>query len=85
MANERLSEMNKNLLLMTRIDTGQYPDLQAIQFSDMISRIVGYYRENGEESAMDRDRPAWGLPWSARYVNSTITTFSIGINGAFIA
>ena len=52
-ANERLSEMNKNLLLLTRIDTRQYPELQAIQFSDMISRIVGYYQENGEESVRD--------------------------------
>jgi signal transduction histidine kinase len=52
-ANERLSEINKNLLLLTRIDTRQYLELQAVPFSDMISRIVGYYQENGEESALD--------------------------------
>ncbi|HXB06688.1 MAG TPA: HAMP domain-containing sensor histidine kinase [Puia sp.] len=47
-ANERLSQMNKNLLLLTRIDNRQYPHAQTIYLSDLLVRLTGYYEEQWE-------------------------------------
>ncbi len=44
-ANERLSQMNKNLLLLTKIDNNQFPEQQTICISSLLERSVGYYRE----------------------------------------
>ena len=44
-ANERLSQMNKNLLLLTRIDNNQFPELHTIPFSDLLQRSISHYLE----------------------------------------
>jgi signal transduction histidine kinase len=44
-ANERLSQMNKNLFLLTRIDNQQFPELHRIPFSDLLERSVIHYKE----------------------------------------
>ena len=49
-ANERLSQMNKNLLLLTRIDNNQFPELNTIAFSDLLQKAINHYREYYEGS-----------------------------------
>jgi signal transduction histidine kinase len=44
-ANERLSQMNKNLLLLTRIENGQFPDMQTIEISDLVRRLGDFFKE----------------------------------------
>jgi signal transduction histidine kinase len=44
-ANERLSQMNKNLLLLTRIDNGQYPEVQRIDVSGLSERLSGIFKD----------------------------------------
>jgi signal transduction histidine kinase len=44
-ANERLSQMNKNLLLLTRIDNGQYPEVELIELSRSVEHLSNYFRE----------------------------------------
>jgi signal transduction histidine kinase len=44
-ANERLSQMNKNLFLLTRIDNHQFPELHGIPLSDLLERSVIHYHE----------------------------------------
>jgi signal transduction histidine kinase len=44
-ANERLSQMNKNLLLLTRIENGQYPEVQFVDVSVLVARLTGYFKE----------------------------------------
>ena len=44
-ANERLSQMNKNLLLLTRIENGQYPDVQTIDLSGLVQRLGDFFKD----------------------------------------
>jgi len=44
-ANERLSQMNKNLLLLTRIENGQYPEVECIEVSGLLERLAGFFQE----------------------------------------
>jgi signal transduction histidine kinase len=44
-ANERLSQMNKNLLLLTRIDNGQYPEVELVALSPVVERLSHFFRE----------------------------------------
>ena len=44
-ANERLSQMNKNLLLLTRIDNGQYPEVGRVAISGLLERLTGFFKE----------------------------------------
>lgn len=44
-ANERLSQMNKNLLLLTRIDNNQFPQLESVHFSDLLQKFIRQYQE----------------------------------------
>jgi signal transduction histidine kinase len=44
-ANERLSQMNKNLLLLTRIDNGQYPEVEPVALSSLVGRLSQFFRE----------------------------------------
>ena len=44
-ANERLSQMNKNLLLLTRIDNGQYPEVEPVALSPLVQRLTQFFRE----------------------------------------
>lgn len=44
-ANERLSQMNKNLLLLTRIENGQYPEMGRVDVSGYLTRIVDFFED----------------------------------------
>ena len=44
-ANERLSQMNKNLLLLTRIDNGQYPEIGPVDLSSLVERLTQFFRD----------------------------------------
>jgi signal transduction histidine kinase len=44
-ANDRLSQLNKNLLLLTRIDNHQFPDRVSVGISEVIEKLLAYYLE----------------------------------------
>ena len=44
-ANERLSQMNKNLLLLTRIDNGQYPEAGPVAISGLLERLTNFFQD----------------------------------------
>src|SRR5579859_4081949 len=44
-ANERLSQMNRNLLLLAKIDNNQFPDQQRINVSDRVEKLLAHYQE----------------------------------------
>jgi signal transduction histidine kinase len=44
-ANERLSQMNKNLLLLTRIENGQFPEVEPIDVSHEVQRLTEFFRD----------------------------------------
>ena len=44
-ANDRLSQMNKNLLLLTKIDNNQFPDQSNINLSHAIEKLLAYYQD----------------------------------------
>jgi signal transduction histidine kinase len=44
-ANERLSQMNKNLLLLTRIDNGQFPEVQRVDVSGRLEQLTDFFKD----------------------------------------
>jgi len=50
-ANERLSQMNKNLLLLARIENSQYPETGRVEVSGLLERLItfleDYYTNEG--------------------------------------
>lgn len=44
-ANDRLSQMNKSLLLLAKIDNNQFPEQQSVNISVLLEKIVGNYLE----------------------------------------
>jgi signal transduction histidine kinase len=44
-ATERLSQMNRNLLLLTKIDNNQFPERTRINVSDVMEKLLAYYQE----------------------------------------
>ncbi|HEV2482082.1 MAG TPA: HAMP domain-containing sensor histidine kinase [Puia sp.] len=51
-ANERLSQMNKNLLLLTRIENGMFPEVEPIALSALVGRLSDFFREYHEDEAI---------------------------------
>jgi signal transduction histidine kinase len=49
-ANDRLSQMNKNLLLLTKIDNNQFPDQSDIDLSNAIEKLLNWYQNYYEET-----------------------------------
>jgi signal transduction histidine kinase len=49
-ANDRLSQMNKNLLLLTKIDNNQFPDQSDIDLSNAIEKLLNWYQDYYEET-----------------------------------
>lgn len=45
-ANDRLSQMNKSLLLLAKIDNNQFPELEKINISKLVSGILANYQEH---------------------------------------
>ncbi|MBS1660608.1 MAG: hypothetical protein JST68_06115 [Bacteroidetes bacterium] len=48
-ANERLSQMNKNLLLLTRIENGQFPEVSSIALSLLVERLTSFFKAYYED------------------------------------
>jgi len=44
-ANERLGQMNKNLLLLTRIENSQFPDVSTINLSQLVHRLIQFFKD----------------------------------------
>jgi len=44
-ANERLSQMNKNLLLLARIENNQFPGSASIELSRLVERVTLFFEE----------------------------------------
>jgi len=44
-ANERLSQMNKNLLLLAKIDNNQFPEQRRVDFSNVVEKALLFYRD----------------------------------------
>ncbi|WP_431210226.1 sensor histidine kinase [Puia sp. P3] len=44
-ANERLSQMNKNLLLLTRIENSQFPEVSTINLSQLVERLTQFFKD----------------------------------------
>jgi signal transduction histidine kinase len=44
-ANDRLSQMNRNLLLLTKIDNHQFPDQSGINLSHALEKLLTYYQD----------------------------------------
>jgi signal transduction histidine kinase len=55
-ANDHLSQLNKNLLLLTRIDNNQFPDRTSIPLSDNLENLITYYQAyyDGELPAIEK-------------------------------
>jgi signal transduction histidine kinase len=49
-ASERLSQMNRNLLLLAKIDNNQYPKQTDIDLSATIEKLLVYYQGSHEEN-----------------------------------
>ncbi len=49
-ANDRLSLMNRNLLLLAKIDNNQFPEKASINMSDLLHKILNSYRNYHEET-----------------------------------
>jgi len=45
-ANDRLSQMNRNLLLLAKIDNNQFPGTAAVNVSALLEKIIAVYREH---------------------------------------
>jgi signal transduction histidine kinase len=52
-ANDRLSQMNRNLLLLTKIDNHQFPDQSIIYLSHSLEKLLAYYRDNYDGDPLD--------------------------------
>lgn len=48
-ANDRLSQMNKSLLLLAKIDNNQYPNLEEVNISALVERILTTYQDHYDE------------------------------------
>lgn len=44
-ANERLSQLNKSLLLLVKIDNSQFPDQDRVNVSELVEKVLHYYQE----------------------------------------
>jgi signal transduction histidine kinase len=44
-ANDRLSQMNRNLLLLTKIDNHQFPEQSSINLSNVLEKLLAYYQD----------------------------------------
>ena len=45
-ANERLSQLNKSLLLLVKIDNNQFPEQDKVNVSELVEKILHYYQEH---------------------------------------
>jgi signal transduction histidine kinase len=52
-ANDRLSQMNRNLLLLTKIDNHQFPEQSSINLSQVVQKLLAYYQDYYDGGPLD--------------------------------
>jgi signal transduction histidine kinase len=52
-ANERLSQMSRNLLLLTRIENGQYPEGEVVELSRLVEKQTAFFRDYCENEVAE--------------------------------
>ncbi|HEV3325969.1 MAG TPA: HAMP domain-containing sensor histidine kinase [Puia sp.] len=52
-ANDRLSQMNRNLLLLTKIDNHQFPQQSSVNLSHTLEKLVAYYKDYYDGGPLD--------------------------------
>jgi signal transduction histidine kinase len=83
-ANDRLSQLNKNLLLLTKIDNHQYPDRSSVGLSEALEKLLAHYQEyHGEDLPVIRKSIQPGIRVKANAVLIEILLSNL-INNAFV-
>jgi signal transduction histidine kinase len=52
-ANERRSQMSRNLLLLTRIENGQFPEEEVVHLSRLVEKQIGFFRDYYENEVAE--------------------------------
>lgn len=52
-ANERLSQMSRNLLLLTRIENRQFPDEETVALSQLVEKQASFFRDYYSDEVAD--------------------------------
>jgi signal transduction histidine kinase len=83
-ANDRLSQMNRNLLLLTKIDNHQFPDQSIINLSHALEKLLANYQdyhEGGPLQIQTSIQPRVSLKANASLIEILINNL---INNAFV-
>ena len=83
-ANDRLSQLNKNLLLLTKIDNHQFPDQSSVKVSEAIEKLLAHFQEHhGGDLPMIRKsiQPGIGIKANASLIDILLSNL---INNAFV-
>jgi signal transduction histidine kinase len=83
-ANDRLSQLNKNLLLLTKIDNHQFPDQSSVGLSEAIEKLLAYYQEyyGGDLPVVRKAiQPGIGIKANAVLIDILLSNL---INNAFV-
>jgi len=83
-ANDRLSQMNRNLLLLTKIDNHQFPDQSIINLSHTLDRLLAGYQDYYEGDPLQIQtsiQPRVSLKANASLIEILINNL---INNAFV-
>ncbi|MBE7172985.1 MAG: HAMP domain-containing histidine kinase [Williamsia sp.] len=52
MAAQRMSRLNKNLLLLTRIENNQFPEKERVSFQDIVQKLLQQYQHQIEQKQL---------------------------------
>jgi signal transduction histidine kinase len=83
-ANDRLSQMNRNLLLLTKIDNHQFPDQSIINLSHTLEKLLANYQDYHEGDPLQIQtsiQPRVSLKANASLIEILINNL---INNAFV-
>jgi len=83
-ANDRLSQLNKNLLLLTKIDNHQFPDQSSVGLSEAIEKLLAYYQgfHDGDLPVIRKSiQPGIGVKANAVLIDILLSNL---INNAFV-
>jgi signal transduction histidine kinase len=83
-ANDRLSQMNRNLLLLTKIDNHQFPGQSIINLSDTLEKLLANYQDYYEGDPLQIQtsiQPRISLKANASLIEILINNL---INNAFV-
>jgi signal transduction histidine kinase len=83
-ANDRLSQMNRNLLLLTKIDNHQFPDQSIFNLSHTLEKLLAYYQDYYDGDPLDIKKSI--QPHITIKANSSLLDILINnlINNAFV-